>query len=46
MTTDHGKARGVALASWEKCQVEGATGQGTTGTTTSRGALDGSYRGS
>ncbi|WMV50356.1 hypothetical protein MTR67_043741 [Solanum verrucosum] len=36
--TDLGKARGVALASWETCQVGGATGQGTTG----RGALDGS----
>ncbi|WMV08810.1 hypothetical protein MTR67_002195 [Solanum verrucosum] len=42
MTTDHGKARGVALDSWENCQVGGATGKGTTGTTTGRGALDGS----
>ncbi|WMV09040.1 hypothetical protein MTR67_002425 [Solanum verrucosum] len=40
-TTDRGKARGVALASWEACQVGEATGQGTTGTTMSRGALDG-----
>uniref|UniRef100_M1DB74 Uncharacterized protein n=1 Tax=Solanum tuberosum TaxID=4113 RepID=M1DB74_SOLTU len=42
MTTDCGKARGVVLASWETCQVGGATGQGTTGTTTDCGALDGS----
>ncbi|WMV49841.1 hypothetical protein MTR67_043226 [Solanum verrucosum] len=41
MTTDRGKARGAALASWEAFQVRRATGQGTTGTTTSRGAIDG-----
>ncbi|WMV13940.1 hypothetical protein MTR67_007325 [Solanum verrucosum] len=41
MTTDHGKARGFALASWEMCQGRGATGQGTTSTTMSRGTLDG-----
>uniref|UniRef100_M1DZE6 Uncharacterized protein n=1 Tax=Solanum tuberosum TaxID=4113 RepID=M1DZE6_SOLTU len=45
MTTDHGKAHGVSLASWDMCQVRRSPGQGTTGTTTSRGALDESYRG-
>ncbi|WMV58606.1 hypothetical protein MTR67_051991 [Solanum verrucosum] len=44
MTTGHRKARGVALASWELDEVEGATAPNTTGTTTSRGALDGPYK--
>uniref|UniRef100_M1DHU0 Uncharacterized protein n=1 Tax=Solanum tuberosum TaxID=4113 RepID=M1DHU0_SOLTU len=42
MTMDSGNARGVAFTTWEVWQVEGATGQGTTGTTMGRGALDGS----
>ncbi|WMV58656.1 hypothetical protein MTR67_052041 [Solanum verrucosum] len=40
-TTDRGKARGVALASWGLVKLGEVTGQGTTGTTTSCGALDG-----
>ncbi|WMV59214.1 hypothetical protein MTR67_052599 [Solanum verrucosum] len=40
-TTDRGKAHGVAFTLWEACQVGEATGQGTTGTTTSRGAWEG-----
>ncbi|WMV50355.1 hypothetical protein MTR67_043740 [Solanum verrucosum] len=39
---DCGKTHGVALASWDTCQVGGATGQGTTDTTTGPVALDGS----
>uniref|UniRef100_M1DXH6 Uncharacterized protein n=1 Tax=Solanum tuberosum TaxID=4113 RepID=M1DXH6_SOLTU len=40
MTTGHGKAHGIALALWELENVVGATGQGTMGATTVRGALD------
>ncbi|WMV50224.1 hypothetical protein MTR67_043609, partial [Solanum verrucosum] len=41
-TTNCGKTREVAFTSWEVWQAEGAIGQGTSGTTTGRGALDGS----
>ncbi|WMV13528.1 hypothetical protein MTR67_006913 [Solanum verrucosum] len=40
MTTGHRKTHGVALSLGERCHVEGATGQGTTCTTTGHGALD------
>ncbi|WMV50265.1 hypothetical protein MTR67_043650 [Solanum verrucosum] len=43
MTTGHGKARGVALAWWELCNVVGATPSKATGTNTSGGALDGAH---
>uniref|UniRef100_M1D858 Uncharacterized protein n=1 Tax=Solanum tuberosum TaxID=4113 RepID=M1D858_SOLTU len=41
-TTNRGKTRGVALASWGHVSLREVTGQGTTGTTTDHVALDGS----
>uniref|UniRef100_M1DFD1 Uncharacterized protein n=1 Tax=Solanum tuberosum TaxID=4113 RepID=M1DFD1_SOLTU len=42
-TTDSGKARGVAFTTWGLAKSREPIDQGTSGTTTRRGALDGSW---